>query len=218
MEDVSFIGAIALGVTFIVSAAGKLRDPRGFVLGVLDYQILPAQFAIAYGRVIPVVEFICGLCLLLGLLRTVAAALAAALLLSFLVGVGVNLSRGRTMDCHCSGSGSSEPLSWVTVARIVILLGCASAVLSQLSRPIVGLPASTVPSVMVAVGLLLGLYLLRAVPVQIRIRWVCCAGFCKYVCAECCCGSPGNGCSCTIRTTISCGGGNCAYYPEAQVG
>jgi hypothetical protein len=41
MNDVGFIAAVALGFTFLASGVGKLRDHEGFVLAVLDYEVLP---------------------------------------------------------------------------------------------------------------------------------------------------------------------------------
>ena len=32
---------LALGTVFVLSAAGKLRDPKSFARGVVDYRILP---------------------------------------------------------------------------------------------------------------------------------------------------------------------------------
>lgn len=52
----AFTASMALGVTFLISSWGKFRDPQGFVLGVLDYQVLPPQLAIPYARLVPLVE------------------------------------------------------------------------------------------------------------------------------------------------------------------
>lgn len=126
-ESIAFVAAIALGVTFLVSSVGKLRDRGAFVLGVLEYRVLPPPLAMAYGRVLPFVELVCGLALVAGLWPVWAGLLSAALLLSFLVAVAINLARGRRLDCHCFGSQQSEPLGWTTLVRLSVLLVCAAA-------------------------------------------------------------------------------------------
>jgi uncharacterized membrane protein YphA (DoxX/SURF4 family) len=40
---------IAIGIVFLLSTLGKLKDLRGFLQGVKAYKILPAPLAIGYG-------------------------------------------------------------------------------------------------------------------------------------------------------------------------
>jgi len=165
IEPVAFVGAIALGVTFLMSSMSKLRHPRAFVLDVLDYRILPPRLARAYGRLLPAAEFVCGLALVAGVWPPGTGVLAGALLMSFLVAVAINLARGRTMDCHCFGSHSSEPLGWTTVVRLCVLLGCAIVAAGWRGRaPLSPLPVDPLPALLVAVGLVIGLYLLGTAP------------------------------------------------------
>ena len=43
------------------------------------------------------------------------------LLLAFMAGIGYNLARGRTPDCHCFGNLHSEPAGWSTLIRNGVL-------------------------------------------------------------------------------------------------
>jgi len=165
--SVSFIAAIILGLTLLSSGVGKLRDPDGFVLGVLEYRILPASWAITYGRLLPLAEVMCAIALLAGVWRFGTGLLAISLLISFLIAVTINLARGRTLDCHCFGSRMSEPLGWTTVVRLCILLACAVAVTVIGWRdPVLvpHLPADPLPTFLIAVGMVIGLYLLSVGP------------------------------------------------------
>jgi len=54
---------------------------------------------------------------------------ALALLSLFLVGITVNLARGRTPDCHCFGRLHSAPAGWKTLARNGVLAAVAAFVL-----------------------------------------------------------------------------------------
>src|SRR5258708_40059269 len=79
------ISAITLGLIFLVSGSNKLRDPQGFILGVLSYQILPPWLASIYARVLPLIEIATSGLLLLGRWPTLAGLLSTGLLVSFLV-------------------------------------------------------------------------------------------------------------------------------------
>jgi len=166
METVAFIAAMTLGLTFLASGIGKLRDPREFVIAVVDYNVAPRTLAVVYARLLPFAEVICGILLLVGVWPTAVGVGAIGLLGSFLFGVGANLLRGRELDCHCFGSRRSEKLGWVTIARISVLILCGLAVTRGTSAPLVTSGTELFPAIFVAVAVLLSLYLLRAAPVQ----------------------------------------------------
>jgi hypothetical protein len=167
MQELGFIAAVSLGAIFAASGLVKLRDSNGFVFAVLDYEVLPRRLATLYARSLPPVELLCGLALLVGVTPVPASLTVTALLLSFFAGVAINIVRGRKLDCHCFGSGSSEPLGWVTVVRIWVLLACAAATFGwRGSGLFVPPPSDALPSLLLALALVLILYLLRAVPVQ----------------------------------------------------
>lgn len=164
MSSIGFSAALVLGATFLLSGAGKLRDPAGFALAAVEYDVVPPRLASACGRLVPLAELACGWALLLGLARTVAAALGLLLLTSFFTAVLVNLARGRRIKCHCFGQGGDDVLGWVTVARLWVLLGCAAAILAWRGGRPLTLPPAALPDALLALALLVGLYLLRIVP------------------------------------------------------
>jgi hypothetical protein len=57
-----------------------------------------------------------------------AAIVVSALLLSFIVAVGINLARGRDLDCHCFGRATRRPIGWQLLLQDAALLGAAIAV------------------------------------------------------------------------------------------
>lgn len=179
-ELLAYVASLALGGTFLTSGLSKLRDPSGFVLGVLDYKVLPPKLGVLYAGIVPIVEVMAGLGLVVGIWPKVVGLLSAALLFSFLVAVSINLVRGRRIDCHCFGSRQSEPLGGVTVARISALLLCALVVMSRRGGAFpVRAPLDLLPMLMLASALIIGLYLLRAIGergcVCLR-RWLCAWG------------------------------------------
>src|ERR1051326_5866722 len=86
-----------LGIVFLAAAIPKLRHPRGFVLAVLEYRVLPTGLSWFYARLIPPLEFLLALLLLTGTAVLSAAIVTLLLLLSFIAAVGINLVRGRDL-------------------------------------------------------------------------------------------------------------------------
>lgn len=126
--DMEVLLSIALGSIFLVSAVPKLRHPKSFVLAVLEYRVLPARLSWFYARLIPPLEFLLALLLLTGTAVRAAAVVMAVLLLSFIAAIGINLARGRDLDCHCFGKGARRPIGWKLLLQDAALLGAAIAV------------------------------------------------------------------------------------------
>ena len=121
-----------LGIVFLAAAIPKLRHPRGFVLAVLEYRVLPTGLSWFYARLIPPLEFLLALLLLTGTAVLSAAIVTLLLLLSFIAAVGINLVRGRDLDCNCFGK-AKRPIGWKLVLQDTALLG-AAIVLATMGR------------------------------------------------------------------------------------
>ena len=120
-----FIQVLLCGISafvFVRSAIPKLRHPRGFVLSVLEYRVLPAALARPYARAVPPLELLTGLLFLYGTGLRSAAALASLLLLSYILAVAVNVARGRDLDCHCFGSGKGRRIGPTLLLQDIGLL------------------------------------------------------------------------------------------------
>jgi uncharacterized membrane protein YphA (DoxX/SURF4 family) len=119
-----------LAVIFLRSSFGKLRDRQGFISIVLDYYLLPSQWAHRFALILPWAELAIGLLLLFGLGVKVAAGLSALLLLAFIIAIGLNLARGRKdLKCGCAGARRSRTISGKLLARNVALLWLAVLVM-----------------------------------------------------------------------------------------
>src|SRR5436305_10915201 len=117
-----------LGIIFLVSSLPKLHHPKGFILAVLEYRILPARLSWFYARLLPPLEFLLALLLLTGTAVRSAAVVMSMLLLSFIAAVGINLTRGRDLDCHCFGKATRRPIGWKLLLQDGALLGAAIAI------------------------------------------------------------------------------------------
>lgn len=122
-----------LAIIFLAAALPKLCHPRGFILAVLEYRVLPAPLSWFYARVIPPLEYLLALLLLSGTAVRSAAVVVSLLLLSFIAAVGINLARGRTLDCHCFGKATRRPIGWRLLFQDGVLL-CAAIALATITR------------------------------------------------------------------------------------
>ena len=129
LMSIQILLSAALGTGFLVAALPKLRHPRGFVLSVLEYRVLPYRLSWLYARLLPPLECLLALLLLSGTATRSAAIVMALLLLSFIVAIGINMARGREFDCHCFGKSGGKPIGWGSLLRDVALL-CAAIALA----------------------------------------------------------------------------------------
>jgi peroxiredoxin len=111
---------LVLAAVFVVSGLGKLADRPGSRQAMIDFGV-PQFLAAPAGFLLPLAELATAI-LLIPLATAWWGGIASlVLLLLFVAGIGVNLARGRTPDCHCFGQIHSEPIGWPTLARNGVL-------------------------------------------------------------------------------------------------
>jgi|GEM_PF-3150548 len=113
---------LAIGLIFLISFLGKLRDMRGFLLGVVDYKVLPSVFATSYGILLIPLEAFVAISFLFNWLLNFGSFVSLFLLISFMIAVGWNVQRKRTILCNCLGSSSKEQVSIHSLLRIFLLI------------------------------------------------------------------------------------------------
>ena len=106
---VGLAARLVVGGVWIWAGLLKLPDPESSVTAVRAYQLLPASAAEAVGRALPMVEVVVGVCLVLGLLTRVSAAVSALLQVAFIIGIASVWSRGISINCGCFGDGGVDP-------------------------------------------------------------------------------------------------------------
>jgi predicted small secreted protein len=126
--------SIILSCVFFASALPKLRHPKGFILVVLEYRVLPPELGLLYARLLPPLEFLLALLLVTGTAIRAAGVVAALLLFSFLVAASINLARGRRLDCHCFGHAMQRQIGWGLLVQDGVLLAF-TIVLIALDQP-----------------------------------------------------------------------------------
>lgn len=116
------VARLSLGLVFLRSAIGKLRDIRGFAQGVDAYRIVPTPAAHVVATLLTWIELALACALIIGVALPWAGLTATLLLLSFITAVVSNLRRARVIACNCHGVAGTRTISWGTVARNIVLL------------------------------------------------------------------------------------------------
>jgi len=153
MAELAAACRLVLALWLGIAGLLKLRDQRGFRRVVYHYRILPRALVALYAAMVAPAEIVAAAILLSGSMVGAGALLAGLLLLSFAIGVGVNLRRSRDLDCHCFGSGLHMRISVRTLAVDLLLL-LPAAVLTWYATVTGGLvatawpPSGVVPSVL----------------------------------------------------------------------
>lgn len=116
-------------LVLLVAGISKLGSRHEFTETVRNYDLLPEYLSVFAGRWIPVLEVMIGLSLLLGVLVSLTTFASAALFILFSIAVAVNLLRGRrNISCGCFGPQQNHHLTWILVARNMILAGLVALV------------------------------------------------------------------------------------------
>ncbi len=117
-----------LALVFAVAGAAKLSDRQGSRQAIVDFGV-PSAIAAPLGLVLPLAELAVAATLLPASTAWWGALGALALLSMFIVGISINLARGRTPECHCFGQLHSAPAGWKMLARNGVLAAIAGLVL-----------------------------------------------------------------------------------------
>ena len=119
-----------LAVVFAVAGISKLTDREGSRQAMSDFG-LPAALAAPFGLLLPLAELAVAVALVPAATAWWGAVGALALLVLFVVGISINLARGRQPDCHCFGQLHSAPAGPMTLARNGALAAVAAFVVWQ---------------------------------------------------------------------------------------
>ncbi len=125
-----FAARLVLAIVFAVAGFAKLGDRKGTRALAVSFGV-PASLAGVFEWLLPVVELLCAIALVPSATATIGAIATLALLVIFILAIGVSLARGRRPECHCFGQIHSAPVGWTTVARNVVLASLAVLVIAS---------------------------------------------------------------------------------------
>src|SRR5215212_2255168 len=128
MDAALLIARLVLAAVFTVAGVAKLLDLQGSRKAVIEFG-LPAGLASPLALLLPLAELGVAVALIPASSAWWGAMGGLGLLLLFVVGISINLARGRKPDCHCFGQLHSAPAGWKTLARNGVLAAVAGFVL-----------------------------------------------------------------------------------------
>lgn len=95
---------IVLAFVFIYAAISKAADPEGFAKAISNYKLLPIFIINIFAIILPWIELSSGILLLFGISVKENSAIISAMLLLFIIAIGISLARGLNIDCGCFGT------------------------------------------------------------------------------------------------------------------
>jgi peroxiredoxin len=128
MDSFLLVARLLLALVFATAGMAKLADREGSRRAIVDFGV-PSALAAPLGLLLPLAELAIAATLLPTSTAWWGALGALALLSVFIVGISINLVRGRKPDCHCFGQLHSAPAGWKTLARNGVLAVVAGFVL-----------------------------------------------------------------------------------------
>jgi len=122
---IALVTRFCLGLFFVASAIGKFLHWNNFRAGVRKYEILPSRFVRIAGITLPFIELVLASALVLGTAIPVVGLASALLLAAFILGIAINLRRGRFIECNCYGIAGTNAISRGTIVRNILLIALA---------------------------------------------------------------------------------------------
>ena len=102
------ISRLFLGFIFIYFSYDKIIDPHLFLKMVRNYDILPFSLESIGALVLPILEFLIGILLILGIFINASINISISLLILFILMIGQAYLRGKSIDCGCNLSDLSQ--------------------------------------------------------------------------------------------------------------
>jgi thiol-disulfide isomerase/thioredoxin/uncharacterized membrane protein YphA (DoxX/SURF4 family) len=128
MDAALLIARLVLAAVFTLAGVAKLSDLKGSRKAIIEFG-LPAVLASPLALLLPLAELGVAAALIPASSAWWGALGALGLLVLFVVGISINLARGKKPECHCFGQLHSAPAGWRTLARNGVLAAIAGFVL-----------------------------------------------------------------------------------------
>ena len=94
---------LIVGGIFLISGLAKIADPVRFLLTLREFQLLPGALESFLAVYLPWLEFLLGLCIVVGILHRTASLMIAGLNGAFIIAIVSVMARGIEVDCGCFG-------------------------------------------------------------------------------------------------------------------
>jgi uncharacterized membrane protein YphA (DoxX/SURF4 family) len=95
---------LIVGGLFLISAVGKIMIPEDFAEEIRAYEMVPVVATNAVAYILPWLEGLAGFLLIVGVWRSEARLVIAAMLVVFTIAKAYTFAEGKRIDCGCGGT------------------------------------------------------------------------------------------------------------------
>ncbi len=113
---------LIVGGVFVYASLDKLAHPQAFAEVIHNYRLVPYVLLHPAALLLPMVEFVVGVALILGLARRGGALISGLLPIVFMVGIGSALVRGLDISCGCFNTDGGHAVGVSLLLRDLLLL------------------------------------------------------------------------------------------------
>lgn len=114
---------VALGALFIYSSMDKIANMPDFAKIIQNYRIMPVQLVNLLAIFLPWLEFVTGICLVIGKFERGALLITSAELVVFIFALSQALVRGLDISCGCfSVKPSTTSEVWLRIIEDIFML------------------------------------------------------------------------------------------------
>lgn len=113
---------VILGGILIYAGSLKIVDMPAMADSVLNYRLLPEEYANLVAMILPPLEILIGLCLILGFMFQGALLSATAVYGMFWIAIAWAASQGYDIDCGCFGTAASMKVGLLALLRNTLFL------------------------------------------------------------------------------------------------
>jgi len=122
-KNFALLVRVVLGALFIYASMDKIANMPDFAKVIFNYKILPAQLVNLLAIFLPWIEFVIGLCLVIGKFERASLMIYSAMLVVFIIALSQALIRGLDISCGCfSVEPSTTSDVWLRIVEDIIML------------------------------------------------------------------------------------------------
>jgi hypothetical protein len=121
-SDIGLAARFSLGLVFLSAGTSKLLNLQAFWVVLIDYDLVALRVRRFLVVALPLCEIAVGVSWLLPIGTTmINLSSTLALLAVFCAAMFVNATKGRRINCGCSGILASDTIGWHSIARNIVL-------------------------------------------------------------------------------------------------
>lgn len=125
-DYLALICRVVFGSIFIYASLDKIAAPDQFARIVYNYHLVPGSLVNIFALILPVSEFIAGICIITGTIYAGARNYLLILMPIFIIAISINLFRGISLECGCftvSSRAKSQGLQLIIRDIIYVIPG-----------------------------------------------------------------------------------------------